>query len=131
MSENVKDTSYARDYHRKLEVRIEDELDKLIDMFAHAREALANEMNSGFGEKRLAISEKDLKKLKELTIGLNSLVEGKIRYDKSRKALAAVMSPAEEMAAVISYIKSLTTDARHDLRVKLAEYKIWPFRESV
>lgn len=121
------DTAYARDYNRTLAVRIEDELDKLINMFSHAREALENEMNSGLGAKRLALSEKDVKKLKELTVGMNSLVESKIRYDKSRKALAEIMTPHEERRAVVQYIKSLSYEDQRTLRKELIEHKIWPY----
>ena len=122
------DTAYARDLNKvSLAIRIEDELDKLINMFSHAREALENEMNSGLGAKRLALSEKDVKKLKELTVGMNSLVESKIRYDKSRKALAEVMTPNEERRAVVTYIRSLSYEARAELRALLIEHKIWPY----
>ncbi len=122
------DTAYARDYTKSnLAIRIEDELDKLINMFSHAREALENEMNSGLGSKRLALSEKDVKKLKELTVGMNSLVESKIRYDKSRKAMAEVMTPAEERKAVVTYIRSLSVEDKATLRRQLVEYGIWPF----
>jgi hypothetical protein len=122
------DTAYARDYTKtNLAIRIEDELDKLINMFSHAREALENEMNSGLGAKRLALSEKDVKKLKELTVGMNSLVESKIRYDKSRKAMAEVMTPAEERKAVVTYIRSLSYEDQRALRAQLIEYKIWPY----
>ena len=87
--------------------RLGDELDALIKLVAWARESLQNELYEGMGYKKLAISEKELRKLKDLTATVNSAVEAKIRYDKAQKGLAEAMTPEEERAAVIAYVKSL------------------------
>jgi hypothetical protein len=115
---------------KELVLRLEDELDKLLKMFAHSREALENEMNSGLGERRLALSEKDVKKLKELTIGFNSLVESKIRYDKAKKQMASQLTPKEERDAVVAYICSLPYEERTELRARLVDRGIWPWKSG-
>lgn len=118
----------AKDAQEKLVVRLEDELEKLIKMVSFARDALNNELFSGMGYKGEAVSEKDLKKLKELTISMNSLIDSKIRYDKARKQLAASMTPEEEMSAVVTYIKSLDVDAYKRFRNRLADQGIIPWK---
>lgn len=122
MRENV------REHYEKMVVRLQDELDRLIKMYTWARESLENEMFSGMGYKKLTLGEKDIKKLKELTVGINNLVESKIKYDKAQKQLAASMTPAEERDAVIKYIVSLPGEARHELRAMLGDRGIWPWK---
>lgn len=122
MRENV------REKYEKMVVRMADELDRLIKMYTWAREALENEMFAGMGYKKMALGEKDVKKLKELTVGINNLVESKIKYDKAQKMLTANMTPAEEMTAVIKYIESLSGDDRYALRDRLAGKGIWPWK---
>lgn len=109
-------------------VRLEDELDRLVKMYTWAREALENEMFGGLGYKQMALGDKEVKKLKELTVGINNLVESKIKYDKAKKQLAAAMTPAEEMDAVMKYIQSLDTNDKKLLRNRLADQGIWPWK---
>lgn len=118
----------ARAAYEKLVLRLQDELDRLIKMYAWTREAMERSMFEGMGYKQLDVDEKSVKKLKELTIGMNSLVETKIKWDKAQKQLAATMTPAEEMAAVMTYIEALDGEARHSLRSRLAEKGIWPWK---
>lgn len=122
MRENV------REKYELLVVRLEDELDRLIKMYTWAREALENEMFQGMGYKQMALGEKDIKKLKELTVGINNLVESKIKYDKAKKQLVASMTPAEERDAVIKYIVSLSGEDQHALRSMLTDRGIWPWK---
>lgn len=118
----------VREKYELLVVRLEDELDRLIKMYTWAREALENEMFEGMGYKKMALGEKDIKKLKELTVGINNLVESKIKYDKAKKQLVAAMTPAEERDAVIKYIVSLNGEDRNALRDMLHERGIWPWK---
>jgi hypothetical protein len=100
-------------------IRLEKELDSLINMFAFARKSLENELLSGLGGKQIALSDKDAKKLKELALGMSTAVECKIRFDKAKKELAKNMTPAEEMDAVVAYIVNLTLAEQSNLRDRL------------
>lgn len=109
-------------------VRLENELDNLIKMFAWSREALEKEMlqHSGSWEPgKHGIPDGLPKKLKELTIGMSSLVECKIRYDKAKKELAKNMTPDEEMAAVVAYIVNLPVPEWDRLRQKIKDKGRW------
>jgi hypothetical protein len=109
----------------KAVIRLQDELDRLIKMYAFLREALENEIYSGLGYKQLTASEKDVKKLKELTVGMNSLVETKIKYDKAQKQMAASMTLAEELDAVFKFIMTLGYVDRNNLRRRLSDNGVW------
>lgn len=113
---------------KDLVVRLETELDHLIKMYAWARETLENEMLSGLSPGKHGLHESLVKKLKELTIGMNSAVESKIKYDKAKAALAKNMTPEEEMAAVILYIVSLTPEKRSELRNRLDARGIYQWK---
>lgn len=119
MRENV------RNHYEKAAVRLQDELDRLIKMYTFAREALENELFSGMGYKQMALGDKDIKKLKELTVGINNLVESKIKYDKAQKQLTAAMSPEEEMVAVVKYICALEPADKARLRERLRDRGVW------
>lgn len=112
----------------RLVVRLQDELDRLIKLYVFAREALETELYSGMGYKKLALNEKDVKKLKELTIGLNSLTETKIKWDKAQKQLAATMTPQEEFEAVITYILALDPEKQHRMRDRLNDKGVWKWK---
>lgn len=109
-------------------IRIEGELDSLIRIFIWAREALENEMMDGLGHSKKGLNEAFTKKLKELTQGMNSVVECKIRYDRSRKDMAKNMTPEEERASVIAYIESLKKEDRDLLAEALIRRGIWKSR---
>lgn len=119
------DSESAIERMHALTVRLEDELDKAIKLYHFARGSLENEMLGGVGYRQMAISEKDLKKLKELTVGLNSLVETQVKWDKHRKTMTTQMTPAEERGAVVKYIKSLSYEDRDELYKRLRENGIW------
>lgn len=109
----------ARESIDDMIVRLEKELDLLINMFAFARQSLQNELESGLGGKQLSLTDKDAKKLKELALGMSTAVECKIRWDKSKKQLAQNMSPKEEMDAVVAYIVNLPVNEQSNLRDRL------------
>ncbi len=110
---------------KEMIVRLENELDDLIRMFAFARKALENEMQSGITPGKHGLREDITKKLKELTIGMSSMVECKIRYDKAKKQLAKDMTPEEEMAAVVAYIANLSSEEWIKLRDKVKSVGRW------
>lgn len=109
-------------------IRLEKELDALINMFAFARQSLENELQSGLGAKQLSLTERDAKKLKELAQGMSTAVECKIRWDRAKKELAKNMSPQEEMSAVVAYIVNLSTDEQTNLRHQLNDRGIFKWR---
>lgn len=111
-------------------IRLQDELDKLIKLYSFSIQALENELLSGLGYKQMALGEKEARKLKELSTGMNSLVETKIKYDKAQKQLAAVMTPAEEKAAVVTYILSLGYEDRNEIRHRLSDKGVWVWRDN-
>jgi hypothetical protein len=109
-------------------IRLEKELDSLINMFAFARQSLENELCSGLGEKQLSLTDKDAKKLKELALGMSTAVECKIRFDKAKKELAKNMTPVEEMDAVVAYILTLSSDEQTNLRHRLHDRGIFKWK---
>ena len=131
MSESVEESrERAREDLARSVVRLEDELERLVKLVAMAREAVETEMHDGMGYKRLSITEKDLRKLKDLTVTFNSAVDCKIRYDKAKKHLAGLMTPEEEMAAVITYIVTLPVERRTDLRDRLDRKGVFKYASS-
>lgn len=112
----------------KTVVRIQDELDRMIKLHVFMREALENEIMSGAGYKKLGANEKDVKKLKELTQSMDSLVSCKIRWDKAAKQMAETMTPDEEMKAVITYILSLSPEDQSRLRDRLHDKGIYKWK---
>lgn len=113
---------------KEMVVRLETELDNLIKMFAWAREALEKEMLSGITPGKHGLHETITKKLKELTIGMNSVVESKIRYDRAKKDLAKNMTELEEMDAVVAYILNLPPDKKDTVRDKLSAHGVWKWK---
>lgn len=113
---------------KDLVIRLENELDNMIKMFAWAREALEREMLSGLSPGKHGLPESTTKKLKELTVGMNSVVEAKIKYDKARKQLAQNMTPQEEMNAVVAYIEGLTPEDQTNLRNHLDRRGIFKWK---
>ncbi len=87
--------------------RLGDELDKLLKLITWARECIENELTEGMGTKKMGLTDKDIRKIKDLSATMNSAVEAKIRFDKAQKQLAESMTPEEEFAAVAAYIKTL------------------------
>lgn len=117
--------STDKDSIKDMVVRLENELDNMIKMFAWAREALEREMLSGISPGKHGLHEAITKKLKELTIGMSSMVETKIRYDKARKELAKNMTPQEEMAAVVLYICALSPEDWRTLKERIKDRGRW------
>lgn len=103
-------------------VRLEDELDRMIKLVSMQRRALENEMFSGMAYKEMAVQEKGVKVLKDLTAACNSLTDSKVRLEKTAKDRAAKMTPEEEQQAVLVYLKSVTNADRAALLKKIIAY---------
>lgn len=108
-------------------VRLQDELDKMIKLFSAAREAVENEMMEGMGYKKLALTDKDMKKLVGLADLASSVVSTKIRFDKASRQMADTMTPEEERKAVISYLKAAEP---RDREYVLTQVKEWQDRRN-
>lgn len=110
----------------RIVVRMQDELDRMIKLFSWARECMENELYTGglSPGRKLALTDKDLKKLKELSMMCENLVGAKVRFDKASKAMADTMSPAEEKAAVIAYIKACDYQDRADIIRRIKDWEV-------
>lgn len=93
-------------------IRLKEELNLILELVVHSREALTNELSTEFAQKKLAIDKPFLTKLKELTACYNSLTDARIRLDKAERSLEKDLSPAEEKEAVRDYIMSLGVPER-------------------
>lgn len=109
--------------HEHMVVRLQDELDRMIKLLSHAREATENELFEGLGYKKLALTDKDLKKLNGLADLAKSVVDTKVKFDKSMKAMADRMTPAEEKAAVVAYIKACDAQDRADIINRIKDWE--------
>lgn len=89
-------------------IRLKEELNLILELVVHSREALTNELSTEFAQKKLTIDKPFLTKLKELTACYNSLTDARIRLDKAERSLEKDLSPAEEKEAVRDYVMSLT-----------------------
>lgn len=118
----------ALDSLRDQVVRIQDELDRMIQLHCWMREALEKEMFSGMGYKQLTANEKDLKKLKDLTVSMDSLVACKIKWDKAQKTLAASMTRKEEIDAVFQFLCTLDPTEINNLRHRLNDKGIFKWK---
>lgn len=112
----------ALELHKIQVVRIQDELDALVKIFSHMRESLQNEMFEGLGYKKAGVLPSLLKPAESLTKMMTSMVDAKIRFDKAAKVMADQMTPEEERAACMKYVKSLPVEERN---AWVRELKIW------
>ena len=94
-------------------VRLKDELNLILELVVHSREALTFELSSEFAQKRLMIDKPFLTKLKELTACYNSLTDARIRLDKADRSLEKDLSPAEEKEAVREFVAALGNEERY------------------
>ena len=65
------------------------------------------EVNEVMRMKSPGVPKGSLTQLKEIGSLLGSLIDAKIRLDKSSKALAEAMTPEQELEAVRSYIRGM------------------------
>jgi len=116
------DKYHTYDELKAMVVRMGDEINETIKLVRWARECITNELHEGLGAKKLGISDKDLAKLNKLAEMVNSMTNAKIRFDQAQKKLADSMTPDEEKAAVVAYVKSLPDADRAYL---IQELKAW------
>lgn len=96
-------------------LRLKNELNLVLELVVHSREALQNELNTEFAQKKLSIDKTFLTKLKELTACFNSLTASRIQLDKAERAMEKEMTPQEEREAVFNFMASLTLDESYRL----------------
>lgn len=105
-------------------VRLQDELDRVIKLLSWSRECLEGELTKGLGYKKILLSDADLRKLKDLTLSMNTAVRAKIAYDEAQKRLADSMTPEEEFESVCSYIRTLDRDRLDLIKERIKGYGI-------
>jgi hypothetical protein len=96
------------------DVRIEQEVERLLRMTSWLRECFEGEVSAALGTReKHSIDAKTITKWKELCACFNSLADAKVRLDKASKSLAdAKMSPEQTESVVRSYIRSLAPGPR-------------------
>jgi hypothetical protein len=99
--------------HKLTVVRLQDELDALLKIFSHMRQSFENEMLGGLGYKKMGIPPVLVEQAELLTKMITALVSAKIRYDKAAKQMADAMTPEEEAAACMAYVKSMDEQKRN------------------
>jgi hypothetical protein len=113
----------VEDKYRTLVTRLSEELEYMIKMAAFQRKALENELFTGMGYKQLGVSEKDLKKMKVMTEIMDQVVATKVRFDKAQKLLSENLTPAEERAAVMAFIKAQTPTDRWNILLQIKRWQ--------
>lgn len=98
---------------------LKNELNVILELVVHAREALENELKSEFAQKKLGIDKPFLDKLKGLTACFTELTASRIRLDKAEKEMEAEMTPAEELDAIEKHVASLDNEERYHLIKRL------------
>lgn len=103
-------------------IRLKEELNRILELVVHSREALENELKSETAQRKLFIDEKFIKKLKELTGCYNALTQSRIQLDKAERTLEKELTPGEERDAVVEFIQALDGIERGRLLKRLV---IW------
>ena len=88
-------------------VRIGDEVDRLLRIVSALRQVVEGEVSQNLSGPNPGIMKGTLTQLRDLTSCMNSLVDSKIRLDKTAKSLAEAMTPEDEEKAVRSWVRSL------------------------
>lgn len=88
-------------------VRLKDELNKVLDLVVHSRQALENELSGGIAQKAQFIDKVFVSKLKDLSSCYNTLTDSRIRLDKAEASLEKDMTPEDEKRAVTEYIMAM------------------------
>lgn len=101
---------------------LKEELNRVLELVVHAREALENELNSEFAQKKLGIDKPFVDKLKSLAACFTTLTESRIRLDKAEREMEAEMTPQEEKQAVRAFVMGvLSNDERREFIKSLWE----------
>jgi hypothetical protein len=110
----IKQCMAKREVNQRV-VRLRDELQCMLDMGVHAREALQNELEGLVAQKRLFIDGEWLRKFKELASTYNSMTDAHVRLSKAEKTLENELTPEEERDAVLSYVYALKPEDRYTI----------------
>jgi len=95
-------------------IRLKEELNLILELVVHSREALTSELSTEFAQKKLSIDAKFLDKLKALTSMYETLTKARIGLDKAEHSLEKEMTPGEEKQAVYDFIMGLEARERAD-----------------
>lgn len=93
-------------------VRLKDELNKVLDLVVHSRQALENELSGGIAQKAQFIDKVFVSKLKDLSSCYNTLTDSRIRLDKAEASLEKDMTPEDEKRAVTEYVMAMNARER-------------------
>ena len=96
-------------------IRLKEELNLILELVVHSREALENELSSEFAQKKLSVDKAFIGKLSDLTRCYQALTASRIQLDKSERTMEAEMTPAQEKQAVRDFVASLGADERYDI----------------
>lgn len=108
-----------------VQVRIADEVQANLNLAAWLRECLENQMTEAVGTReKLGVDTKTVQSWRDVVKAMEALTACKIKLDKASKTMADSMTPAEELEAVRSYIRSLEPAVARDfLRGELERCK--------
>lgn len=98
---------------------LKNELNVILELVVHAREALQSELSTEFAQKKLSIDKPFLDKLKGLTACFTELTASRIRLDKAEKEMEAEMTPVEELNAIESHVMSMANEERYNFIQRL------------
>lgn len=96
-------------------IRLKEELNMILELVVHSRQALENELSSEFAQKKLSVDKAFISKLKDLSGCYHSLTASRIQLDKAERQMEAEMTPAQEKQAVRDFVASLGTDESYDI----------------
>lgn len=97
----------------KVQFRIQDELESLTKIVTRMRVQFEREVADW--EKTGNFRTELIKIARELTTTMEALLSLRIRFDKAQKELADEMTPEQERAAVIAYLRSLNAEERKSI----------------
>lgn len=121
MSEPVKRIHSSPRERSARVLRLKEELNLILELVVHSREALGNELNSEFAQLQKSVDKSFLRKLKDLTSCYNSLSSSRIQLDKAERQMEKEMTAEEEKEAVISYLMSLEARERSKMLNEVIE----------
>ncbi len=99
-----------------------EELDSILRVLKFQRESLVNSMTDGFGFKQMELNPGHAKLGSQLAASYQKAVDAKIKLDKHLRDRAEDMTPAEEVASIEAFIKTMDSTARRKLLISLLEF---------
>lgn len=94
-------------------LRVRNELGLILELVVNIRVRLEQELADAVSAK--FINKEFVTKLKDLTACYQTLTQCQIQLNKSEKAMEDDMTPAQEKAAVMAFVKALDGSERYDV----------------